>query len=193
MTPLSDIQDFIAAWDTQTDDENLSTFDTHRHTKVHDAILETGVRRVIGLSTYEVFNALHRYIWRSDRVGLPQAIQARRNGKVVAVCRQSKLAELSGLHRRQLNTHIQRLKKLGWVKVHLVKSDCIYELGFLAIDPTKGVVTKTATEVLYKDEWEKEFYSMMESWAVEKRGMRLRDVSMEDRVRFCEAAIGGLG
>ncbi len=180
----NDIHEYLDAFD---ENDDPTPYSTKRYDQIHDAIIDTGVRGLIGYQTYEAFHAIRRYVWRAEEIGHPKIAALRAQGKVVSWASQSKLAELARLSRPRMVDHITRLRQLGWLRSHVgPNGSLLYEVGFLANEPGQPIDLK-ADEIFFKNVWERRFYSAMAKWGVDQRGYRFKNLPFEAKDEFARA------
>ena len=148
----------------------------------HDfAFYDSGILGVMPPVLFLLYDLLRRYVWRSIETADPEVRRLVRGGHLVARINQSTLAEMLGYDRREtVCRHLQRLVRLGWVKVQQSENHGVasYVLGEVVEDSSGG-----RHEVFYADAFLQSLIECLDTRASQTlgAGSSMRDLPLAQR------------
>lgn len=144
------------------------------------AFYDAMITPALGLHAVTVYEVLRRHIWRSAERGSRRAKGAFKDGRLSSTISRKKIATLTGISVRSVQTALNKLREVGWVRGESgngTGETVVYELGFR--DPH-------STERFYADDSLRTLWLGLEDLAEQGELARVSDLSCEERLSFAE-------
>ena len=156
----------------------------------HDfAFYDCGILGVMPPVLFLLYDLLRRYVWRSIETADPEVRRLVSGGHLVARINQGTLAEMLGYDRREtVCRHLQRLVRLGWVRVQQSENHGVasYVLGEVVEDSSGG-----RHEVFYADAFLQSLIETLDDLATRTHGAgaSMRNLPLTERQDAVKAFI----
>lgn len=129
---------------------------------------DSGILGCLPDVTFNVYELLRRFVWRSLETGDPDSRRLYADNKLATRMAQSEIANALDRDRKTINGHIGLMKELGWLRVIPDPDNhkpAIYVLGERVRD-----VNGRFHEVFYADAWIKNLWEKLEQVAKQDMG-----------------------
>lgn len=152
---------------------------------------DSGILGCLPNVTFDVYEILRRWVWRSIETGSPESRKLYAENKLATRMSQSEIADALDRDRKTINGHIAGMKELGWLRVIPDPDNqkpAIYVLGERVKDSSGRY-----HEVFFADAWMKNLWDRLEQVAKQDMGENgsVTRMSWDRRRMICKEFIAG--
>lgn len=149
------------------------------------AFYDSGILGCLPNVTFDVYEILRRWVWRSLETGDPVTRKLYAENKLATKMSQAEIADALDRDRKTINGHISGMKELGWIRV-IPGGDheaATYVLGERVRDSSGRV-----HEVFFADAWMKTLWDRLEVAAEAEQGetWKVTRMSWDRRRQVCQ-------